>query len=52
MGYHGLPWKLLVSLESVAEVEDTVRKSTIAAQVARDMLKNELGQRQPRAKGH
>jgi hypothetical protein len=44
--------KLLVSLESVAEVEDTVRKSTIAAQVVRDMLKNELGQRQPRAKGH
>ena len=42
--------KLLVSLESVAEVEDTVRKSTIAAQVVRDMLKNELGQWQSRAR--
>jgi hypothetical protein len=44
--------KLLVSLESVAEVEDTVRRSTMAAQVVRDMLKNELGQSQSRTKGY
>jgi hypothetical protein len=35
--------ELLVSLTSVTEVEDTVKKSIIAAQVVRDMLKDELG---------